>query len=149
MNRFPKLNLPPCRLRVSEEGGRVRVWDDMRSLWLAMTPEEWIRRHVINWLTEGMGAPAERISQEYPVRIQGMKQRADIVVCGGDGGPLMLVECKAPDVAIDAGVYAQAVRYNNIAGARYLMITNGMHHFFYEKTEDGDYAVLKEIPALG
>lgn len=145
---WPKLNFPAFRFRVSEAGGQLRVWDELRGAWLVLTPEEWVRRHVVRVLTERMEVPERLISQEYPVCVQGMSQRADVVVCGRDGGPLMLVECKAPGVEVDAKVYAQAVRYNAVVGARYIMITNGLRHFVYEARGDGEYARLDIMPEL-
>jgi type I site-specific restriction endonuclease len=109
-----------------------------------LTPEEWVRRHVLGFL----GVEAARISQEHPVVVNGTAQRADIVVFGSDGRPLVLVECKAPGVAVSDAVLAQAFRYNAVLGARYVMLTNGLDHYIYEVTPDGKYAALKEFPAL-
>jgi hypothetical protein len=77
-----------------------------------------------------------------------MAQRADIVLFGRDGRPQMLVECKAPGVAVDAAVLAQAFRYNAVLGARYVMLTNGLDHYLYEVSEEGGYTPLKEFPQL-
>jgi hypothetical protein len=142
---FPKLNLPPCRLRVVERAGELCAWDAGRGRWLVLTPEEWVRRHVLAWLTE-RGVPAARIAQEHPVRVNGRIQRADIVVFGPDGRPSLLVECKAPDVAIDRETLDQAFRYNAFLDARHVMLTNGLAHFLYEVTPSGEYLLLKEFP---
>jgi hypothetical protein len=96
----------------------------------------------------GMGVSGALVSQEYPVMVNGAAQRADIVVFGVDGRPRMLVECKAPSVAVDAAVMAQAFRYNAVLGARYVMLTNGLDHYIYEVTEAGEYVALKEFPKL-
>jgi hypothetical protein len=77
-----------------------------------------------------------------------MAQRADIVVFGVDGRPLMLVECKAPSVEISDAVLAQAFRYNAVLGARYVMLTNGLDHYIYEVAEGGEYTALREFPEL-
>lgn len=144
----PKLNFPPLRFRVSEEGGRLRVWDGIRGCWLVLTPEEWVRRHLVGLLTEHLGVPPQLIAQEYPVQVQGMPQRADVVVSGRDGRPLLLAECKAPEVAIDAAVYAQAVRYNAVLGARFIMLTNGLKHYVYELVAGGGYVKSETFPQL-
>lgn len=151
---YPKLNLPPCRLRVAERGGKLCVWDAGRGMWLVLSPEEWVRRHVLAMLTDRCGAAAANIAQEYPVDVNGTTQRADIVVTGADGRPLLLAECKAPGVAIDEAVPAQAFRYNAVVGARYVMLTNGLDHYIYEVLPDGagspggKYTPLKELPDL-
>ena len=147
MSRYPQLNFPSYRFRVSDLGDVLRIWDELRRCWLVLTPEEWVRRHLIRFLVEQGGAAAPRISQEYPVCIQGMPQRADVVVFGRDGIPLLLAECKAPEVVVNDAVYAQAVRYNAVVGARYLVLTNGLRHYVYEQTETG-YRPLQTFPDL-
>ncbi len=144
---YPKLNLPPCRLRVAERDGELCVWDAGRRRWLVLTPEEWVRRHVLAWLTE-RGVPAACIAQEHPVRVNGRTQRADIVVFGPDARPSLLVECKAPGVAIDRDTLDQAFRYNACLGARRVMLSNGVDHFLYEVTPSGEYLPLKEFSDL-
>lgn len=147
MNSLPDLNFPPYRFRVSA-GPPARIWDEVRACWLVLTPEEWVRRHLLRFLTETLGVTPQLISQECPVPVGGMNQRADAVVYDSAARPLLLAECKAPHVALDASVYAQGVRYNSVVGARYLLLTNGMEHKIYELTAGGDYFSLKEFPDL-
>jgi hypothetical protein len=144
---YPKLNLPACRLRVTKRGGSLCVWDAVRGRWLVLTLEEWVRRHVLSLLTERMGVPAGAISQEYPVDVNGTAQRADIVVSGADGRPVLVVECKAPEVDISQSTLSQAFRYNAVLGARYVMLTNGLDHYIYEVTA-GTYTPLRDFPDL-
>ena len=144
---YPKLNLPACRLRVTERAGATHVWDALRGRWLVLTPEEWVRRHVVAFLSEGAGVVAANICQEYPVDMNGAPQRADIVVTGSDGRPRMLVECKAPGVAVCGSTLDQAFRYNAVLGARYVMLTNGLDHYLYE-VAGGEYSPLKDFPDL-
>ena len=143
---FPKLNLPSCRLKVAERAGELCVFDVSRASWLVLTPEEWVRRHVLEWLTAHLGIPPALISQEYAVRLNGTTQRADIVTVGSDGRPRIMVECKAPEVAISAEVLSQAIRYNSVLGARFLMLSNGLDHYFYEVLPDGKLLSFKELP---
>jgi hypothetical protein len=145
---YPKLTLPPCRLRVAEREGALCVWDATRARWLVLTPEEWVRRHVLAMLTERMGIEPVRIAQEYPVEVNRQAQRADIVVFGEEGRPLMVIECKAPDVPVSEATLAQAFRYNSVLGARYVMLTNGLDHYIYELSEGGEYRPLRDFPDL-
>lgn len=145
---YPVLNFPPVRLLAMRHGGNNYVWDDLRGTWLLLTPEEWVRRHVIGWLRERQQVAPTAIVQEYPVPLGGAKQRADVVVLDRMQRPLLLVECKAADVAIDARTLDQAVRYNSVVAARYLMLTNGMRHYFYILQEEGRYAPLSAPPDL-
>ena len=149
MNPYPTLNLPPMKLRAARRrDGCEYVWDSLRGTWLMLTPEEWVRRHVINWLTTDADIPSTSVIQEYPLTLNGTSQRADIVVVNRNARPILTVECKAPDITIDSAVLDQAVRYNSVICARYIMITNGLVHYFYT-TEDGiSYSVCTEIPNL-
>lgn len=142
---YPKLTFPVEEPRTVEKDGHRYVFDSLRGKYLLYTPEERVRRYVMAFLETECGVPATSIAQEYPVRLNGQPQRADIVVVGRDGRPLMLVECKAPDVKITRAVQMQAFRYNSVVGARYVILTNGLKHFCYELRE-GAYAPLPGFP---
>ena len=145
MGGLPKLNFPAVRLRARRVGCGVEVWDPVRGMWLVLTPEEWVRRHLIGWI-EGRGIAPQRIVQEWPVRLNGQPQRADVVVVDRQGRPLLLAECKAASVRIDGTVLDQAVRYNSVVGAPWLMLTNGLTHYFYTCAE-GACKPVRELPA--
>lgn len=147
MSELPKLNFPPCHLRLTERGGSRMVWDELRRKWLVLTPEEWVRRHLIAYLTEQCGASLHSVCQEFAVCINGQPQRADVVVCDATGAPLLLAECKEPSVAIDASVRDQAMRYNAVVGARYVLLTNGIVLRGWERTDEG-YCPLSSVPNL-
>ena len=144
MNLTPKLNLPPIKARMRRIEGVPHIWDDLRGVWLVLTPEEWVRRHVIGWLVSVKRIPELSISQEYPVTINGMAQRADIVVMDERANPYILVECKAADVDIDEKVLDQARRYNAVVGARFVIITNGRKIFCYEHSQ-GLYRAVSSL----
>ena len=156
MSDRTNLNFPAVKMRVKRIGDAMYVWDSLRGKYLLLTPEERVRRYAIGFLVSHCNIPATSLVQEYPVPLNGMSQRADIVAVDASARPLMLVECKAPDVElrnidrdkyfrIDADVFAQAVRYNSVVGARYVVLTNGITHFCYE-CENGEYRALGEFP---
>ena len=144
MSEGVKLIFPAISARTKEEEGVKYIWDSLRGRWLLLTPEEWVRQHTIAWLVRERGIPELRISQEYPVNINGQHQRADIVVIDEFAKPPILVECKAPDVVLDHEVVMQAIRYNAVVGARYILLTNGLKRYGYEYA-DGKYRGLKEF----
>lgn len=148
MSSLPRLNFPAIRLRARERAGATEVWCETRRAWLVLTPEEWVRRHLVDYLANRCGAPLGRIVEEYAVRLNGQTQRADVVVVGDDARPLLVAECKAPGVGIDRQALAQAVRYNSVVGARYVALTDGMRHYCYELC-DGAYRPLEGFPQLG
>ena len=122
-----------------------KIWDAVRRRWLVLTPEEWVRQHLIRLLVERGGVPPGNVSQEYPVALSGTAQRADVVVTGRDGRPCLLAECKAPEIRIDERTLAQAVRYNSVLGARFVILTNGLRHYCCEY-RDGKYVQLSGFP---
>ena len=147
MNELPKLNFPAIRLRARRRDGTVEVWDSLRGIYLVLTPEEWVRRHLIAYLIARCGAQPTRIVQEYAVPLNGQPQRADVVVVDHRAQPLLVAECKAPGIRIDGRTLAQAVRYNSVIGARYVVLTNGLCHYCCE-CRDGEYRRLEGFPDL-
>ena len=147
MTALPKLNFPPVRFRARRRGEGVEVWDALRGIYLVLSPEEWVRQHLIAYLVSNCGVLPKRIVEEYPVPLNGQPQRADVVVVGDSAEPLLLAECKAPDVTIGERTLAQAVRYNSVLGARFIVLTNGLKHFCWECRE-GRYEQLAGFPNL-
>ena len=148
-----ELNFPKIKLRARQGLSGIEVWDELRRMWLVLTPEERVRRHLVAFLVAQCGACAHRIVQEYPVPVNGQPQRADVVVVDGGGRPLLLAECKAPEInlcneAVVRQVVAQVVRYNSVLGARYVVVTNGLRHLCYECAPDGRYSPLSGFPSL-
>lgn len=146
MADYPTLNFPPISLRARRgTGGRTEIYDRVRGKWLVLTPEEWVRQHVINYMLTECGFLPQQIITEYPVNINGMSQRADIVAVGSDSKPYIVVECKEPNVKIDQTVLCQVVRYNSIIGARYIVLTNGIETYCYEY-DGNQYRPIKALP---
>lgn len=142
-----QINFPAIEMATTQQNGQTFVWDALRGRNLLLTPEEVVRRHVIAFLISHCGVLPHSIAQEYQVKINGTAQRADIVVIGNDLKPTILVECKAPEVNIDKSVFAQAVRYNAVLRAQYIILTNGHKHLCAE-FKDGQYTFLKSFPTM-
>ena len=143
---YDKLNYPPIHLRARRgANGRTEIFDAVRGRWLVLTPEEWVRRHVVGYMLSECGFTPQQIVEEYPVSINGMAQRADIVAIGSNQRPLMVVECKEPNVKINDDVLRQVVRYNSILNSRYIVLTNGMETFSGQ--HDGEaYTPISHFP---
>ena len=146
MNLTPKLNFPPINLRATREKERVMVFDNIRRMYVVLTPEEWVRRHLVEFLVTHCNAPRLAIVEEYPVNINGMAQRADIVALNRETKPLVIVECKEPNVRIDQAVLDQVVRYNSVLHCRYVVVTNGVATYSFMLTEEGKYRPLDHFP---
>ena len=142
MSDTPKLIFPDIKAQIKQIDGQKQIWDVLRRKYLVLTPEEWVRQHVVAWLINERNIPAQSISQEYPVDVNGQNQRADIVVMDKFAQPHILVECKAPDVDIDNEVAMQAWRYNSVLRARYVLLTNGRGLWCYEY-HNGQYRAIR------
>lgn len=133
---YVKLNFPTIKMRARRSERGITIWDRIRRGFIVLTPEEWVRQHLIEFLASHFGLSETQIILEYPVLLNGQNQRADVVVVGRGGVVQLLVECKAPDVAISQSTLDQAVRYNSVAGARYIILTNGLTHHIYRRTDE-------------
>ena len=146
MSQLAKLNFPPIHLRARRGvNGRTEVFDSVRGRWLVLTPEEWVRRHVVEYLRTECGYAPQLIVEEHPIPLNGMAQRADIVVIGADAKPHMVVECKEPNVKIDRQVLDQVVRYNSVLRCKYIVMTNGIETYCYMK-EGENYTPINHFP---
>lgn len=147
MAGFPNLIFPFPTAKRKIVDNTDYIWDKLRRKYLVLTPEEWVRQSAIAWLEKSCKVPPLRIMQEYPVSLNYTAQRADIVVVDSQAQPLLLVECKSYDIKIGDNAISQAVRYNSIIKARYIMLTNGMQLIFMEQTDSG-YRPLTGVPQL-
>ena len=141
------LNFPAFEVRSKTEGKRTLIFDCIRKKYVALTPEEWVRQHLIHYLITEKGCPASLISVETPLKHVCLDKRSDVTVSDRNGNPLMLVECKAPEVTITQKVFEQITIYNHTIKAKYLLITNGLQHYCMAAATDGSQACfLNEIP---
>ncbi len=123
------LNLPDHGVEIRHEPEGDRVFDPVRRRWVALTPEEWVRQHVLNYLVHELECPPSLIAVERSLEVNGLVKRADAVVYDRRGTPALLVECKAPSIKMDQRVFEQAARYNTVFKVPYLLVTNGLGHF--------------------
>ena len=125
---------------------RDKVWDPLRKKYVTLTPEEEVRQWFITVLHEGMKVPLHMMMSEAAIKWNGLDYRADIVVHDRQARPLMVVECKEPEVELTQGVVDQALRYNNALNVRYIVITNGLKTFMFEQGREG-FAFVDKAPA--
>src|SRR5512145_3128887 len=141
------LNLPTYSFRLKEDRGKKYIFDEIRRRFVLLTPEEWVRQHVVNYLVVEKKFPRQLISVEKGFQQNRRRQRYDLLVYNRKGEPLMIVECKAPDVEINQHVFDQAGRYNNIHKAIYMLISNGMKHYCcLINMINRQYSFLTDIP---
>ena len=123
------------------------LFDPLRRKWVARTPEEEVRQAVIAWLRDVQGFPAGLMESEYGFLYNRRRYRADILVFDRRLQPFLLVECKAPDVRLDAKVVEQVVRYTRVLAVRYVLVTNGTDTRLLQRRADGSgYDCLEKMP---
>ena len=141
------LNLPPYAIKVREKDGRRQIFDFLRRKYVALTPEEWVRQHFVHYLVEQRGYPKGLVQNELQLRVGEKRLRCDSVVFDRGMRPLMIVEYKAPDVALTPHVMDQAMAYNRQLRVGYVVVSNGREHLCcrmdYEKRE---YSFVRDIP---
>ncbi len=144
------LNLPTFEAKVKEKDGKLVIFDPARRKFVALTPEEWVRQHFVNYLIHYKGYPKELLANEVSLKLNGTSKRCDTVLYDRFLTPLMIVEYKSPLVKITRAVFDQITRYNMAMHVRYLVVSNGISHYCckidYEKLT---YSFLEEIPAYG
>ncbi len=129
------------------ENNILKVFDPLRRKYVALTPEEYVRQHFTAWMTDFFGYPASLMSNEVSLSLNDTKRRCDTVVFRSDGTPAVIVEYKAPTVAISQNVFDQIARYNMVLRSHYLIVSNGLRHFCCEMDYVHDsYAFLPQLP---
>lgn len=144
---MPPLNLPYYAAKISEKGGKRFIYDVVRQKYIALTPEEWVRQHFVNYLITELGFPPARIANEVSLVLNGTSKRCDTVVYDRYLDALMVVEYKAPSVEIGQPVFDQIVRYNMALRVNYLVVSNGINHYCCRiDYERGTYRFIDGIP---
>ncbi|SFN19334.1 Type I restriction enzyme R protein N terminus (HSDR_N) [Algoriella xinjiangensis] len=147
MTELVQLNFPEnYQIRLKQAQDKLYIFCLIRKNWMIYTPEEWVRQHVLKFLMDDLGYSSSAIALEVPIPINGMRKRADIVVYQQEK-PLIMVECKATNVPISQATFDQIARYNIVLGSQFLMVTNGLNHFYCVMNfEEKRYHFLKELP---
>lgn len=142
-----KLNFPTYAFKVTGQGDDKKIFDEVRKKYLKLTPEEWVRQHVIRYLIREKNFPEGLFAIETGLKYNGIGKRTDIVVYNPKGEVVMLVECKAPGVTINQDPFNQIAMYNKELQGQFLIVTNGISHYCCEMDyEFGKHKFLDEIP---
>ena len=128
---FTALSIPRANLHLSRQNEVLFVFCVVRKKKLVLTPEEWVRQHIIHYLIHHLSTPIGLISSEAGIKVNKLERRCDILVYGPDKKIKVLIECKAPDIPINEKVLHQIAQYNSKIQADYLWLSNGIKHKFY------------------
>lgn len=141
------LNFPKYAFRFKNSENKVAVFDVLRKKFVLLTPEEWVRQHVVHFLLNEKNIPKSLLNVEKQLKVHGLVKRYDALVYNPNGSIHLIVECKAASVPITQETFDQIARYNLALKADFLMVTNGLQHFFCQMDyEQEKYHFLKDIP---
>ena len=141
------LNFKNYSFRLKKTDDKLWIFDLIRRKYVVLQPEEWVRQHVVHFLIEEKGYPKSLINVEKKLSVNGLTKRYDVVVYSKKGVVLLVVECKAPNVTITQQTFDQIARYNLSLKAQYLMVTNGITHYYCQTDYNQyKYIFLADLP---
>jgi len=142
-----QLNFNSYQFRFKNSEGKISIFDEIRRKFIILTPEEWVRQHVVQYLLQEKKYPKSYINVEKVIKLNGLIKRYDVVVFQPNGKLFLLVECKSADIIINQTTFDQIARYNMALESEYLMVTNGLNHYFCQMDYQSEkYNFLKELP---
>ena len=142
-----QLNLPEHQFTIKKSANGLTIFDVLRSKFVALTPEEWVRQNFVAFLIHHKQFPQALMCNEIALVQNDIKRRCDTLIADREGCPFAIVEYKAPSVEITQKVFDQIVRYNMVLRAKYLMVSNGLQHYCCKIDYDTDsYSFLPDIP---
>ena len=142
-----KLNLPSFSFKIKSMENKLFIFDILRKKNVVLTPEEWVRQNFIQYLIQIKSYPKSLIAIEKQLTINNLTKRTDILIFDKNGKPDIIVECKAPSVTINQNTFDQIAQYNLKLNANYLVVTNGLQHFYCKIDHELEkYHFLKDIP---
>lgn len=142
-----ELNFPKFSFRFKSNENKISIFDCIRKKFVVLQPEEWVRQHCVQFLISEKGFPKSLINVEKELVVNSLKKRYDIVIYNSDGSIHLIVECKSPRIVINQSTFDQIAQYNLTLNATYLMVTNGLNHYYCQMDFNNErYNFLKEIP---
>ncbi len=141
------LNLPTYNLKIKNKENKYFIFDIIRKKYVHLNQEEWVRQNFIHFLIEEKKYPGSLIAVEKQLKINNLSKRTDILIFNKNGLPNIIIECKAPSIKISQETFDQIARYNLKLNANYLIVTNGIQHFYCKMNHDEmKYEFLNNIP---
>lgn len=142
-----KLHFPDYKFRFKIKENKNCVFDSIRKKWVVITPEEWVRQHCAHFLINEKQYPSSLIAIEKKISVFQTVKRFDLVVYYPDGQVAVLIECKAPKVKISQKVFDQLARYNLKLNSDYMMVTNGLSHYYCKMDKKlQQYKFMEHLP---
>ncbi len=143
-----QLNFPEYTFKTKNETGKKRIYDIIRKRYVALTPEEWVRQHVLCFLTLSKQYPQSLIAVEREIKFNNLRKRFDVLLFDKSGKPMMLIECKAFDVKLTSQTLRQIATYNMSFKVPYLFVSNGLKHMLFVLNAENKYVQTEEFPHI-
>ena len=138
------LNYPSYPFKINPIAGKDHLFDPFRKIWIVLTPEEWVRQNILQYLVQSCKYPSSLIAVEKSIQLGELTKRFDIVVYKNDA-PWMIIECKEANMKINATTMHQILQYQQVLSAQFLIVTNG-HETQGAKIESGKLHALQNFP---
>jgi len=145
--KMQQLNLPQYIFRIKNQNEKDFIFDEQRKKYVSLTPEEWVRQNFLRYLIEVKLYPASLLAVEQELKLNGMKKRCDAIVYNYNAEPIVIIEFKAPNIRINQKTFDQTAVYNSKLGVEYLIISNGLNHYFCKvDSVNSRYEFFPDIP---
>ena len=142
-----QLNFKQYSFRFKNRENKPLIFDVVRKKFMVLTPEEWVLQNTIQYLVKELNIPLSLINVEKQIKLHGTIKRYDIVTFNPDGSIHLIVECKADSIKISQDTFDQIARYNLVLKSTFLMVTNGMDHYYCKMDlQNQRYSFLETLP---
>ena len=138
------LEYPSYPFKIKALNGKDQIFDPFRKIWVVLSPEEWVRQNLLQYLVQVAKYPTSLIAVEKEIKLGELAKRFDIVVYH-DEKPWMIIECKEANVALNEKTMHQILQYQQVLTAQYLFISNG-HETLGAKIDSGKLQALQNFP---
>ncbi len=128
-----------------QEQAKDQIFDPFRKKWVVLTPEEWVRQNILQYLNQVCQYPTALIAIEKSIQLGELTKRFDILIYNNDK-PWMIIECKEANVAINDKTITQLYQYQQVLEAQYLFASNG-HETVGAEIKTGKLHALQNFPA--
>ncbi len=118
------LPYPSYPFKIKAINGKDQIFDPFRKIWVILTPEEWVRQNLLQYLVQTLHYPSSLIAVEKEIKLGELSKRFDIVVYKNEL-PWMIIECKEAKVSINEKTMGQILQYQQVLTAQYLFMSNG------------------------
>ncbi len=136
-----KVDFPSPAFQIKEEDGKEYIFDEFRKQWVRLTPEEWVRQNMLQFLVQTEKYPAAFFAIEKEIMLGELKKRFDILIYDRNHQPWMMIECKAMDVELTEKAVEQIIRYNMSVPVPYLVISNGSFSYAWMKQDNKLFSI--------